>query len=96
MTKMLLVVIRLYQLFVSPLLGPRCRFTPSCSNYAVEAVTAHGAFAGSWLALRRLLRCHPWGGAGYDPVPACGCAPGALRCDSIDTTSSRDPKASPV
>jgi uncharacterized protein len=63
-------LIRLYQLLVSPLLGPRCRYWPSCSDYAAEAIRLHGAIGGSWLALRRLLRCHPWGGSGYDPVPA--------------------------
>jgi len=61
--------IRLYQRLVSPLLAPRCRFAPSCSAYAVEALERHGAAKGAWLALRRLLRCHPLGGAGYDPVP---------------------------
>lgn len=63
-------LIRLYQLFVSPLLGPRCRYWPSCSAYAAEAIATHGALVGSGLALRRLLRCHPWGGSGFDPVPA--------------------------
>jgi putative membrane protein insertion efficiency factor len=63
-------VIRLYQLFVSPLLTPSCRYLPSCSDYAAEAVARHGAVGGLGLAMRRLLRCHPWGGSGYDPVPA--------------------------
>jgi uncharacterized protein len=67
-------VLRAYQLFVSPLLLPSCRFLPSCSEYAAEAIERHGAGRGSMLALRRLARCHPWGGSGYDPVPA----PGAL------------------
>jgi putative membrane protein insertion efficiency factor len=62
-------VIRLYQLLLSPVLPPRCRFLPSCSDYAMEALATHGALAGTALALRRLLRCHPWGGSGYDPVP---------------------------
>jgi uncharacterized protein len=62
-------LVRAYQLFVSPLLLPRCRFLPTCSDYALEALAKHGALGGSWLALRRLLRCHPWGGSGYDPVP---------------------------
>jgi putative membrane protein insertion efficiency factor len=62
-------LIRAYQLALSPLLGPRCRFYPSCSQYALEAVRAHGSLHGSWLALRRLLRCHPWHAGGYDPVP---------------------------
>lgn len=62
-------MIRAYQLLVRPILPPSCRFYPSCSHYAAEAVARHGPRHGSWLALRRLLRCHPWGGRGYDPVP---------------------------
>ena len=62
--------VRLYQYTLSPLIGPVCRFEPSCSVYAVEALKAHGAMRGSWLAARRLCRCHPWGGSGVDPVPA--------------------------
>lgn len=61
--------IRLYQLIISPLLGPHCRHLPTCSHYAIEAIQRHGPIAGSWLAFRRLLRCHPWGTSGYDPVP---------------------------
>jgi hypothetical protein len=61
--------IRGYQLVVSPMLGPACRFEPSCSHYAAEAVERHGVVRGAWLALRRLLRCQPFGGCGYDPVP---------------------------
>lgn len=62
-------LIRAYQLTLSPLLGPRCRFYPSCSQYALEAVRTHGSLRGCSLALRRLLRCHPWHAGGYDPVP---------------------------
>ena len=62
-------LIRGYQLAISPLLGPRCRFYPSCSHYALEAIETHGAVRGSWLALRRLIRCQPFGGTGFDPVP---------------------------
>lgn len=62
-------MIRAYQLLVAPILGPSCRYYPSCSHYAAEAVLRHGAWRGSLLAARRLLRCHPWGGSGYDPVP---------------------------
>jgi uncharacterized protein len=69
LARLLLLVIRGYQVGVSPFLPPACRFTPTCSAYAAEAVRRHGAGRGSWLALRRLLRCHPWGGSGYDPVP---------------------------
>jgi putative membrane protein insertion efficiency factor len=62
-------LIRAYQLFLSPLVGPTCRYLPSCSDYAATAILRHRTVAGSWLALKRLLRCHPWGGSGYDPVP---------------------------
>lgn len=65
----LVALIRIYQWGISPLLGPRCRFTPSCSHYAVEALQKHGLFKGLWLAMRRIARCHPWGGHGADPVP---------------------------
>jgi putative membrane protein insertion efficiency factor len=61
--------IRLYQWTLSPLLGQTCRFAPSCSEYAAEAILAHGLWRGMGLAARRLLRCHPWGAHGYDPVP---------------------------
>ena len=69
MARALLGVIRVYRTVVSPALTPACRYTPTCSAYAEEAVQRHGARRGAWLALRRLLRCHPWGGTGYDPVP---------------------------
>ena len=65
----LCVMVRAYQFLVSPLLPPSCRFLPSCSEYAVEAIERHGAVRGIGLAVRRLARCHPWGGSGYDPVP---------------------------
>ncbi|HEX9627553.1 MAG TPA: membrane protein insertion efficiency factor YidD [Acidiferrobacterales bacterium] len=61
--------IRLYQRALSPLLGPRCRFYPSCSSYAIEAIERHGAARGSWLAVRRIARCHPLNEGGLDPVP---------------------------
>jgi putative membrane protein insertion efficiency factor len=62
-------LIRLYQRFVSPLLGPRCRFYPSCSHYALQAVQRFGTLHGTWLSVKRLCRCHPWHPGGYDPVP---------------------------
>lgn len=65
----LLFVIRVYQDCISPLFLPSCRYYPTCSEYAREAVLKYGAFQGSYLAIRRILRCHPWGGHGYDPVP---------------------------
>jgi hypothetical protein len=69
LARVLVKLIRGYQLGISPLLPNSCRYTPSCSAYAAEAIRRHGAVRGSWLATRRLLRCHPWGGTGYDPVP---------------------------
>lgn len=69
LVRMLVLPIRFYQRFISPLFPPACRFTPTCSQYAVEALQKHGLLKGLWLAVRRLLRCHPWGGSGYDPVP---------------------------
>lgn len=82
MSRLLVWLVRGYQLLVSPMLGQNCRFYPTCSNYAVEALRTHGAGRGSWLALRRVCRCHPWNPGGVDPVPparqdsnpaACGC-----------------------
>jgi len=61
--------VRAYRLLISPWLGQSCRFQPTCSAYALEALERHGGLRGGWLTLRRLLRCHPWGGSGYDPVP---------------------------
>lgn len=66
----LIAPIRFYQWTLSPLVGFNCRYAPSCSAYAIEAIATHGAVRGLWLGLRRMLRCHPWGGSGYDPVPA--------------------------
>jgi putative membrane protein insertion efficiency factor len=62
-------LIRIYQLVISPLLGSNCRFTPTCSQYGVEAIKKHGPFKGGWLTLKRIGRCHPWGKHGHDPVP---------------------------
>ena len=69
MRAILIALIRGYQWFISPMLGNHCRFYPSCSQYAREAIEIHGAWRGGWLALRRLARCHPWHPGGVDPVP---------------------------
>ena len=65
----LIVPIKLYQILLSPLIGPSCRFTPTCSNYAIEAINKHGPFKGFWLAIKRISKCHPWGDSRHDPVP---------------------------
>ncbi|HTS45533.1 MAG TPA: membrane protein insertion efficiency factor YidD [Puia sp.] len=64
-----IALIKLYQWIISPLMGPKCRFTPSCSQYAIAALKKYGFLKGTWLSLKRISRCHPWGGHGYDPVP---------------------------
>jgi putative membrane protein insertion efficiency factor len=64
-----LALIKLYQWILSPWLGPSCRYTPTCSHYAATALQRHGLLKGTWLALKRISRCHPWGSSGYDPVP---------------------------
>lgn len=69
MRNLLIGFVRGYQYLIGPLLGNHCRYYPSCSHYTVEALETHGAVQGSWMALRRLLRCHPWHPGGYDPVP---------------------------
>ncbi|MHB1231401.1 MAG: membrane protein insertion efficiency factor YidD [Burkholderiales bacterium] len=69
MSRILILLIRAYQYAISPLLGPRCRFTPSCSDYMHEAILEHGPATGMWFGLKRLGRCHPWCAGGYDPVP---------------------------
>ncbi|MBP5770853.1 MAG: membrane protein insertion efficiency factor YidD [Bacteroidaceae bacterium] len=70
MLKQLFILpIRFYQRCISPLTPPSCRFTPTCSQYAIEAIQRHGILKGLYLAIRRILRCHPWGGCGFDPVP---------------------------
>ncbi|MDR1793373.1 MAG: membrane protein insertion efficiency factor YidD [Bacteroidales bacterium] len=68
-SKLFLLLIVVYQRFISPLLPSSCRFVPTCSQYAKEAVKKYGAFKGGYLALKRILSCHPWGKSGYDPVP---------------------------
>ncbi|MBO7247817.1 MAG: membrane protein insertion efficiency factor YidD [Bacteroidaceae bacterium] len=69
LAKILILPIKFYRLCISPMLPPSCRFTPTCSQYAIEALSKHGPFKGLYLTVRRLLRCRPGGGSGYDPVP---------------------------
>lgn len=70
MRRLLILPIRLYQIAISPLMGPHCRFYPSCSQYAIDAISTHGVLSGAWLALRRVARCHPGHPGGVDPIPA--------------------------
>lgn len=65
----LIIPVRIYQWVISPMLGPSCRYTPTCSVYSIQALKKHGPFKGLWLATKRILSCNPWGGSGYDPVP---------------------------
>jgi putative membrane protein insertion efficiency factor len=89
-----IVPVRAYQWFISPLLPPSCRYAPTCSAYAIEAFQRHGLFRGAWLTARRLLRCHPWGGSGYDPVPdhATGHEPGHEHCAHHHPIAIADPR----
>ncbi|WP_295526528.1 membrane protein insertion efficiency factor YidD [uncultured Pseudacidovorax sp.] len=85
MQRLLIAIVRAYRLLLSPWLGGACRFSPTCSVYAIEALQTHGAAQGSYLTLRRLARCHPWCVGGHDPVPP---APGAGLFTSLDKKSS--------
>ncbi len=69
MKTLLVLLVRGYQIVLSPWIGQSCRFTPTCSNYAIDALKEHGALRGSWMAIRRIGRCHPWHEGGHDPVP---------------------------
>ena len=69
LTRLLTALIRFYQTAILPMFPPACRYTPTCSQYAIEAIRKHGPLKGTWLAVKRICRCHPWGGSGYDPVP---------------------------
>lgn len=69
LARLMLALIWFYRHCISPLTPPACRYTPTCSQYALEAITKYGPFKGGWLAFKRILRCNPWGGSGYDPVP---------------------------
>ena len=86
----LIGAIRFYQRAVSPLTGPSCRFSPTCSEFAVGAIDRYGALSGGWLAFKRILRCRPFGGQGYDPVPEVKMSDANLGEAYLPTTVSRD------
>lgn len=69
LSKLLIFLVKVYQVALSPLLGANCRYMPTCSEYSIEAIQVHGPLKGLWLATKRILSCHPWGGSGIDPVP---------------------------
>ncbi len=93
LSRVLVVVLsaplRLYRLALSPLLGPRCRFAPSCSRYALTALEVHGPLRGTWLAVRRVGRCHPWNAGGHDPVPPAAGVAGPTPCETDLTLDTR-------
>jgi len=86
----LIRAIRFYQRAVSPLTGPSCRFTPTCSEFAVGAIERYGALSGGWLAFKRILRCRPFGGQGYDPVPEVGVGVAGKRVSLTAVAVPRD------
>lgn len=90
MRRVLIGLVKGYRLLISPMLPPSCRFYPTCSEYAVEALSQHGAFKGGWLTLRRLGRCHPFCAGGVDPVPGTSSAPGCSRCHPESDASRAD------
>ena len=88
MRKLLTLMVRFYRLAISPMMAPRCRFLPTCADYAIAAIERHGAWRGGWLALRRLSRCHRWHPGGIDEVPATLGRPARLNC-SCDAHAGR-------
>lgn len=80
--------IRIYQRVISPHLSPTCRYQPTCSHYTVEAIQTHGAIKGLWLGIKRISRCHPWGGSGYDPVPPKN--PSATQSPNLSDQNKQD------
>lgn len=86
MKKIMIGLIHFYQKYISPLSPPSCRYVPSCSHYAIEAIEVHGAIKGGYLAFKRILKCNPWGGMGYDPVPE---KKGNCRCNESDEITKK-------
>lgn len=100
--KLLIAPIRFYRFFLSPWIGRQCRFTPSCSSYAIEAIETHGALKGLWMAIRRIGRCNPWSHGGLDPVPPrhghghCPCHAPDPSQDAVSHSSGAVPDAAPA
>ena len=90
-SRILVGLVKVYQMAISPYLAPRCRFQPTCSHYMIEAVHAHGGVRGGWLGLKRIAKCHPWGGFGYDPVPQGG-SKSAQMPNNGDAACEKDSK----
>lgn len=86
MKKLMIKLIHFYQKYLSPLSPPSCRYVPSCSHYAIEAIEIHGPIKGGYLAIKRILKCNPWGGLGYDPVPE---RKGTCHCKEIDKINKK-------
>lgn len=91
LARLLISVVRVYQVAISPWLPPSCRYEPTCSAYAIQALRTHGAGRGSWLALRRMGRCHPWGGQGFDPVPRAAHTDDEVGPDRMESMACPDP-----
>ena len=92
---LLIKLVRAYQLLLSPFLPPSCRFEPTCSHYAIEALQTHGGLKGGWLALKRIGRCHPFCAGGYDPVPPAACTCHDSQAHLVSSTLT-DPTSAPV
>ncbi len=90
----LVALVRLYQVTLRPLMGGHCRFSPSCSEYAVEALRTHGTMRAGWLIARRVLRCHPFGGGGFDPVPLRGSSFACAKGSYGDTDQTQNKESS--